>query len=58
VLIVSGDDDPFFPVKNQWLLHRELPDAQLSIFPRAGHGPHQQHPEAVAAQVEEFFSSS
>lgn len=57
VLIVCGDDDHFFPVKNQWLLHRELPNAQLSIFPLAGHGPHQQHPEAVAAQVEEFLSA-
>lgn len=44
-------------VKNQWLLHRELPNARLSIFPRAGHGPHQQHPDAVAAQIEEFLSS-
>jgi pimeloyl-ACP methyl ester carboxylesterase len=55
-LIVAGDTDPFFPMKNQWLLFRELPDAQLAVYPNAGHGPHQQHPEEVAAQVARFLS--
>jgi pimeloyl-ACP methyl ester carboxylesterase len=55
-LIVAGDADPFFPAKNQWLLFRELPHAQLAVYPNAGHGPHQQHPEDVAAQLERFLS--
>ena len=55
-LIVAGDTDPFFPMKNQWLLFRELPDAQLAVYPNAGHGPHQQHPAEVAAQVDHFLS--
>ena len=55
-LIVNGDDDHFFPVKNEWLLYRELADAQLAIYPQAGHAPHQQHPEAVAAQVNRFLN--
>jgi len=54
-LIINGDDDHFFPVKNEWLLYRELADAQLAIYPQAGHAPHQQHPEAVAAQVIRFL---
>ena len=54
-LIVSGDDDHFFPVKNQWLLYRELADAQLAVYPQAGHAPHQQHPDAVAGQVTRFL---
>ena len=54
-LIVSGDDDHFFPVKNQWLLYRELADAQLAVYPQAGHAPHQQHPDEVAAQVTRFL---
>ena len=33
-LIVSGDRDPFFPFKNEWILHRELPNAQLRSFPK------------------------
>ncbi|MGQ0463900.1 MAG: alpha/beta fold hydrolase [Sporichthyaceae bacterium] len=57
-LIVCGDNDPFFPVKNQWLLFRELPNAQLAIYPQAGHGPHQQHPERVAAQIERFLQTA
>ena len=44
-------------VKNEWLLYRELPNAQLAIYPQAGHAPHQQHPEAVAAQVNRFLSA-
>ncbi|QZS52555.1 alpha/beta fold hydrolase [Rhodococcus opacus] len=55
VLIVSGDSDNFFPAKNQWLLYRELPNAQLAIYPQAGHGPHQQHPHEVASQVHRFL---
>jgi pimeloyl-ACP methyl ester carboxylesterase len=56
-LIINGDDDHFFPVKNEWLLYRELADAQLAIYPQAGHAPHQQHPDAVAAQVVRFLDS-
>lgn len=56
VLIVSGDSDNFFPAKNQWLLYRELPNAQLAIYPQAGHGPHQQHPQGVASQVHRFLA--
>jgi len=58
VLVVSGDRDPFFPLKNTWLLHRELPDAQVAVYPLAGHAPHQQHPTEVAAQVESFLVTS
>ena len=57
-LIIDGDTDPFFPVKNQWLLYRELPNAQLAVYPQAGHAPHQQHPQIVATQVERFLAHS
>jgi pimeloyl-ACP methyl ester carboxylesterase len=57
VLIINGDDDHFFPLKNEWLLYRELPDAQLAIYPQAGHAPHQQHPATVATQVNRFLST-
>jgi pimeloyl-ACP methyl ester carboxylesterase len=57
-LIVSGDDDHFFPVKNQWLLYREIPNAQLAVYPLAGHAPHHQHPAEVAAQVEHFLATA
>ena len=57
-LIVSGDDDHFFPVKNQWLLYREIPHAQLAMYPLAGHAPHHQHPAEVAAQVGHFLATA
>ncbi len=56
-LIINGDDDHFFPLKNEWLLYRELPNAELAIYPQAGHAPHQQHPATVAAQVNRFLSA-
>jgi len=56
VLIISGDRDPFFPLKNTWLLYRELANAQVAVYPLAGHAPHQQHPTEVAAEVERFLS--
>lgn len=56
-LIISGDRDPFFPLKNTWLLYRELANAEVAVYPLAGHAPHQQHPAEVAAQIERFLSS-
>lgn len=56
VLIITGDRDPFFPLKNTWLLYRELSNAQVAVYPLAGHGVHQQHPIEVAAQIESFLS--
>jgi pimeloyl-ACP methyl ester carboxylesterase len=56
VLIITGDRDPFFPLKNTWLLYRELANAEVAVYPLAGHAAHQQHPIEVAAQVERFLS--
>jgi len=56
-LIISGDRDPFFPLKNTWLLYRKLANAQVAVYPLAGHAPHQQHPTEVAAQVERFLAT-
>lgn len=55
-LIVTGDRDPFFPFKNMWVLYRELPNAQLLVYPNSGHGPHQQHPAEVASKIEYFLT--
>lgn len=38
VLVVNGDDDVMVPSLNSFELARRLPNAQLSIFPDAGHG--------------------
>jgi pimeloyl-ACP methyl ester carboxylesterase len=44
-------------LKNTWLLYRELADAQVAVYPLAGHAPHQQHPTEAAAQVDRFLST-
>jgi pimeloyl-ACP methyl ester carboxylesterase len=38
VLVVNGDDDVMVPSFNSFELARRLPNAELSIFPDAGHG--------------------
>jgi pimeloyl-ACP methyl ester carboxylesterase len=38
VLVAGGDDDLMVPTVNSFELARRLPNAQLSIFPDAGHG--------------------
>lgn len=38
VLVANGDDDIMVPTPNSFALARRLPNAQLSIFPDAGHG--------------------
>jgi pimeloyl-ACP methyl ester carboxylesterase len=38
VLVASGDDDVMVPTLNSFELARRLPNAELSIFPDAGHG--------------------
>ena len=38
VLVVNGDHDIMAPTINSMELARKLPNAELSIFPDAGHG--------------------
>ncbi|MFM9499676.1 alpha/beta fold hydrolase [Streptomyces galilaeus] len=38
VLVADGDSDILMPPKNSHLLAKHLPNAQLSIYPNAGHG--------------------
>jgi pimeloyl-ACP methyl ester carboxylesterase len=38
VLVANGDDDVMVPTPNSFELARRLPNAELSIFPDAGHG--------------------
>ena len=55
VLIINGDNDAFFTVEAQAVLFSELPNAQLAIYPAAGHGPQHQHPNAVAKMIDRFL---
>jgi pimeloyl-ACP methyl ester carboxylesterase len=54
ILHVGGDHDISFPVENWYALNGQLPTLQLVTFPRSGHGPQHQHPEAAAEHIATF----
>jgi pimeloyl-ACP methyl ester carboxylesterase len=55
VLVANGDDDVMVPTSNSFELARRLPNAQLSIFPDAGHGGIFQHHAVFVAQALGFL---
>jgi pimeloyl-ACP methyl ester carboxylesterase len=55
VLVVNGDDDVMVPSFNSFDLARRLPNAQLSIFPDAGHGGIFQYHAAFVRQALAFL---
>jgi pimeloyl-ACP methyl ester carboxylesterase len=55
VLVVNGDDDVMVPTVNSFELARRLPNAQLSIFPDAGHGGIFQYHDAFVEQALTFL---
>jgi pimeloyl-ACP methyl ester carboxylesterase len=54
VLHIGGDHDIVFPVENWYALNPRLPTLQLTTFPRAGHGPQHEHPQACAEHIASF----
>ncbi|SEN49905.1 Pimeloyl-ACP methyl ester carboxylesterase [Duganella sp. CF517] len=58
ILHVGGDHDIIFPVENWYALNGQLPTTQLLTFPAAGHGPHHQHPQAVADYIASFVATT
>jgi pimeloyl-ACP methyl ester carboxylesterase len=44
VLVVNGADDIIIPTINSYILQQFLPDAELILYPDAGHGAHFQYP--------------
>ena len=57
VLHIGGDHDIIFPVENWYALNAQLPTLQLLTFPKAGHGPHHQHPQACAEYIATSLSA-
>lgn len=56
VLIANGDSDLAFPVINSKVLHREIPDSELVIYPDAGHAFLFQHANQFANDVNAFLN--
>jgi len=58
ILHIGGDHDIICPVENWYALNQQLPTVQLLTFPRAGHGPHHQHPQACAEHIATFVRTT
>ena len=56
VLVANGDNDRMIPTENSRLLAERLPNAQLKIYPDAGHGFLFQYPAEFADEIEAFLS--
>lgn len=57
VLVANGDKDVMVPSSGSFELARRLPNAQLSIFPDAGHGGIFQYHDAFVQQALAFLQS-
>lgn len=55
-LVINGDNDIMVPTENSIILSENIPDAQLIIYPEAGHGHLYQHPKRFAQHVNLFLN--
>lgn len=55
-LVVNGHLDVMLTTTNSFHLQQHLPDAQLIIYPDAGHAPHFQYPELFLAHAGLFLA--
>ncbi|MBB3261547.1 pimeloyl-ACP methyl ester carboxylesterase [Paraburkholderia bannensis] len=56
IIHIGGDHDIVFPVENWYALNGQLPSLHLVTFPRSGHGPQLQFPQASAAHIAAFLA--
>jgi pimeloyl-ACP methyl ester carboxylesterase len=56
-LVANGDNDTMMHTHNSYLLTERLPNAQLRIYPDAGHGFLDQYPELFAEDVNAFLEA-
>ena len=55
-LVANGDNDIMVPTVNSYLLAGHIPNAELIIYPDAGHGFLFQYPHEFAAEVNGFLA--
>ena len=56
-LVANGDNDTMMHTQNSHLLADHLPNAQLRIYPDAGHGFLNQYPELFADDIQAFLAA-
>jgi pimeloyl-ACP methyl ester carboxylesterase len=54
-LLIWGAEDRLVPFVYAEEFSRRLPKTRIEVVKEAGHAPHMEHPESVAALVEAFF---
>ncbi|MDX3458552.1 alpha/beta hydrolase [Streptomyces sp. ME02-8801-2C] len=54
-LVLNGENDVMIASINSWHLAQNIPDAQLLIYPDAGHGAHFQYPERFLKHALQFL---
>ena len=55
VLVINGSNDIIIYTVNSFILQRNLPNAQLIIYPDSSHGSQYQFPELFVEHVKLFF---
>jgi pimeloyl-ACP methyl ester carboxylesterase len=55
-LVIDGDHDVIIYTINSYILQQNIPDAQLILYPDAGHGSLCQYPERFVRHVSMFLS--
>jgi pimeloyl-ACP methyl ester carboxylesterase len=55
VLVVNGTHDIVIPTINSYILQQFLPNAELILYPDAGHGAHFQYPELFLRHARIFL---
>lgn len=58
VLVANGDNDVLIPSSRSWELMKQIPNAQLIIYPRAGHGFLWQFAELYATHINMFLDGT
>ena len=54
-LLIMGDHDICFHLKDWYPLIGDLESTQIIVMPRAGHAPHHQYPDLVANYITSFI---
>ena len=57
-LVINGDHDVIIYTINSYILQQNIPNAQLILYPDAGHGSLYQYPERFVRHVSMFLSEN
>jgi pimeloyl-ACP methyl ester carboxylesterase len=56
-LVVNGSNDIMVPTINSWIMSQHIPNAQLIVYPDAGHAAHYQYPELFLKHSKLFLDA-